>query len=104
MSQINELLQGKRDLLTEIASEEERIAALREWWKGARRTLPATACEELLSVLDAIARKVEQTLALEAECRELLTRAVSWGARRTPSGVGGTAALAYGRQGTGGDR
>jgi hypothetical protein len=104
MSLVNEMLHRKQELLSEIATEEVRVATLREWWKGARRTLPPAACEELLSLLDTIARRVEQTLGLEAECREMLTRAVSWGSRRTPSGVGGTAALAYGRHGVGGTR
>jgi len=97
MSLVNDVLREKKRLLTEIGSEDASVAALRTWWMGARSSLAPSACEELLSLFDRISRKVESTLALESECRQLLQGAVSWKSRpaqpKSPS-----AALAYARQ------
>lgn len=76
---VNEILESKREILREIRDEEARVTGDREWWKKARRSLPSERCRELLSLLDAISRKIERTLSLEAECRLLLERAVAWG-------------------------
>jgi hypothetical protein len=76
---VNEILERKREILREIRDEEGRVTGDREWWKKARRSLPSEHCRELLSLLDAISRKIERTFSLEAECRTLLERAVAWG-------------------------
>ena len=97
VARVNDLLRQKQARLDEIRVEEEGVGAARNWWKKTRRSLPRTGCEELLSLLDAISHKVEATLALEAECRTLLDRAVSWGQARDLPNAGTVAAIAYAR-------
>ena len=103
IDRVNDMLRRKRDLLRDVRAEEERVTGEREWWKKARRSLPAASGRALLSLLDAISRRVESTLELEAECRSLLETAVSWGRPRTGAspGAGTAAALAYSRGETG---
>jgi hypothetical protein len=100
IAEVNGILRRKREILREIRIEEERVMGAREWWKKIRRTLAPERGRDLLSLLDAISRRVERILALEAECRELLSRSVAWGAGSAPpsaSGSAATAAAAYGR-------
>jgi len=77
IQRVNEILEKKRGLLREIRAEEARVTGAREWWKKARQSVPPEHCRELLSLLDAISRKVERTFSLEAECRTLLECAVA---------------------------
>ena len=106
---VNTILHEKKRLLAEIRAEEERVTGAREWWKKVRRSLPPRDGKDLLSLLDAISRCVEMSLALEGECRELLTRTAAWGAPRVQVGsasaraAGASAAAAYSRA-SGGDR
>ena len=89
---VNDILRRKKDLLTEIRAEEERVAEEREWWMRSRHSLPPASCRELLSCLDAISRAIESSLALETECRSLLR-----GSRHPAHGSVLVAGLAYGR-------
>lgn len=104
---VNTILHEKKRLLVEIRAEEERVTGAREWWKKVRRSLPPRDGQDLLSLLDAISRCVETSLALEGECRELLTRSAAWG--RPPvtaepaRAAGVNAAAAYART-AGGER
>ncbi|MBZ0267333.1 hypothetical protein K8I85_04210 [bacterium] len=99
IAEVNALLARKKELLAEIRDEEERVKGAREWWKKVRRTLPAEAGRDLLSLLDAISRAVERLLALEAECRRLLQRRAAWGGSVEPStgAVRRCAQAAYGQ-------
>jgi hypothetical protein len=106
---VNTILHEKKRLLAEIRAEEERVTGAREWWKKVRRSLPPRDGQDLLSLLDAISRCVETSLALEGECRDLLTRTTAWGAPPVAPGhvatraAGVNAAAAYARA-AGGDR
>ncbi len=83
---VNEILARKRLLLREVREEEERVTGAREWWKRSKRTLPAEECRELLSLLDAIGRTLEETLGHEEECRTLLRERTLWrGPKRPPA-------------------
>lgn len=111
IEKVNELLRRKKSVLTAIRVEEERVASAREWWKKVRRSLPRQDGQELLSLLDAISQCVEQSLALETECRSLLTRATAWALPRVaptngaPATTAGVQALnAYGQAAAGGSR
>lgn len=101
---VNDVLSRKKVVLAEIREEEARVKGAREWWKKVRRTLPAGAGRDLLSLLDAISRSVERLLALEAECRRLLEQKTAWGRKDqpTPSPAGARigANAAYGRAAT----
>lgn len=100
IADVNEVLRAKRDILREIRAEEERVTGAREWWKKARRSLPPGSGRELLSLLDAISRTIEDAVALEAECRALLEGTLAWGAPppgSPGSGAAVAAAAAYGR-------
>lgn len=100
VAEVNEVLRAKRDILREIRAEEERVTGAREWWKKARRSLPPGSGRELLSLLDAISRTIEGTVALEAECRALLEGTLLWGGAPPAtrgSGAALAAAAAYGR-------
>lgn len=101
IGEVNEILRRKKALLAEIRDEEERVKSAREWWKKVRRSLPAEAGRELLSLLDSISRTVERSLALEAECRRLLEQRIGWGKSKQPEtstlGKQAGAAAAYGR-------
>jgi hypothetical protein len=79
MAEVNGILQRKHEILREIRVGEERVMGAREWWKKVRRTLAPERGRELLSLLDAISRRMENILALENECRDLLARATAWG-------------------------
>lgn len=79
---VNELLARKKLLLREVREEEERVTGAREWWKRSKRTLPAEECRELLSLLDAIGRTLEETLEHEETCRTLLRERTLWRGRR----------------------
>lgn len=68
---LNEILSRKRNLLSAIRAEEEKVVEEREWCLRSRQSPPAS-CQELLSCLDAISRAMERSLALQAECRSLL--------------------------------
>lgn len=102
IADVNALLHRKKELLAEIRNEEERVKGARDWWKKVRRTLPAEAGRDLLSLLDAISRAVERLMAQEAECRRLLQRRTGWGQGVEPSaaGVRRCAQAAYGRAAT----
>jgi hypothetical protein len=102
IADVNALLARKKELLAEIRDEEERVKGARDWWKKVRRTLPAEAGRDLLSLLDAISRAVERLMAQEAECRRLLQRRTGWGQGVEPSaaGVQRCAQAAYGRAAT----
>lgn len=102
IADVNAVLARKKELLAEIREEEERVKGAREWWKKVRRTLPAEAGRDLLSLLDAISRAVERLLALEAECRRLLQRRAAWGrgVEPSPAGVQRCAQAAYGQAAT----
>jgi chromosome segregation ATPase len=99
IAEVNALLERKRATLARIRDEEERVKGAREWWKKARRSLPAEAGSELLALLDEISRTVERLLALESECRRLLERRTAWGPAPEPSvaGTGSVARAAYGK-------
>ncbi len=75
---MNAVLGRKRMLLQEIREEEERVTGAREWWKRTRRSLPAQECRELLSLLDAIGKTLEETIEREEECRTLLRDRTAW--------------------------
>ena len=99
--EVIEILRRKREQLRAIRAEEESVSGAREWWKRTRRSLPSGVGRELLSLLDAISRKLERTLALETECRTLLDRALAWGtspAEPSHQAASGVAAAAYGRE------
>jgi len=102
--EVNEVLAHKKQLLAEIRDEEARVKGAREWWKKVRRTLPAEAGRDLLSLLDAISRSVERLLALESECRRLLEQRTAWGMQDQPApsaaGLRVGASAAYGRTAT----
>ena len=111
IEKVNDLLRQKKTVLTQIRVEEERVASAREWCKKVRRSLPRQDGQELLSLLDAISQCVEQSLALETECRALLTRATAWAVPRVaptngaPETTAGVQALnAYGQAAAGGSR
>lgn len=72
LGKVQEVLREKKAILREIRGEEERVTGEREWWIKSRRSLPAESGRDLLSLLDAISRTIESTVALEAECRALL--------------------------------
>ncbi len=98
---VNAILRRKKEILREIRVEEERVMGAREWWKKIRRTLAPERSRELLSLLDAISRRVERTLALEADCRELLARKTAWrgnGVASPAPRAGAWAAAAYRNQ------
>lgn len=100
LAKVNAILREKKTILREIRAEEERVTGEREWWKKSRRSLPPASCRDLLSLLDAISRTIESTVALEAECRALLQdalRPAAAGPRLAASP--GVAALAYARSG-----
>ncbi len=102
IEEVNRILRRKNDILGEIRVGEEKVMGDREWWKKIRRTLAPERGQELLSLLDAISRRMERILALESECRELLTQATAWGGGRTPVQRADptlAAAAAYGRNG-----
>ncbi len=102
IEEVNRILRRKNDILGEIRVGEEKVMGDREWWKKIRRTLAPERGQELLSLLDAISRRMERILALESECRELLTQATAWGGGRTPVRRADptlAAAAAYGRNG-----
>lgn len=103
---VNAILGRKRIVLAEIREEEEKVKSAREWWKKARRALPADAGRELLSLLDGISRAVERLLAIESECHRLLERRTAWGNGEVaePSLVGARlgAQAAYGQAVTAG--
>ncbi len=107
LAAVTELLRTKQERLARVRDEEERVKGAREWWKKVRRTLPAGAGRDLLSLLDAISRSVERSLELEAECRSLLQHRTQWGRSGGPepslAGARAGAARAYG-QDTGGVR
>jgi hypothetical protein len=88
MARVNEILGRKRGILEVIRSEEEKVASARSWWKRVRHTLPVAEGQELLTILDAISRTVERTLALEAECRHLLVGNLAWGGAATGTRTG----------------
>ncbi len=81
---VNDLLAKKKLLFREVREEEERVTGAREWWKRSKRTLPAEECRELLSLLDAIGRTLEETLGHEEECRTLLRERTMWRNPRRP--------------------
>jgi hypothetical protein len=104
IAKVNALLREKKSILREIRAEEERVTGEREWWKKSRRSLPPASCRDLLSLLDAISRAIESTVALEADCRALLQDALRPAAVPRLTAGPRTAALAYSRgAGAGGE-
>lgn len=106
LADVRPLLERKREMIEAIRMEEERVAEAKSWWTRAKGELPAGETRELLRVLDAVSGRIERALALESECRELLSASTGFrapGAART-----GTARLravaAYGRGTAGGAR
>ena len=79
ITEVNGILRRKNEILREIRVGEERVMGAREWWKKIRRTLAPERGRELLSLLDAISRRMERVLSLENECRDLLARSTAWG-------------------------
>jgi hypothetical protein len=102
MSAVQEILQSKRELLARIRAEEESVAETKSWWTRARRTLPPAETRELLDVLDAVSRRIERALAIEADCRALLARSTAFRANGAPSSGAArlSAAAAYHREQT----
>ncbi|HET9887077.1 MAG TPA: hypothetical protein VFR10_06150 [bacterium] len=92
--EVNATLVQKKALMQEIREEEERVSGAREWWKRTRQTLPAEDCRELLSLLDAIGKTLEDTMEHEEECRVLLRERSVWRPRRAGVAGGGTPAVA----------
>jgi hypothetical protein len=78
LPEVNTKLARKKMLLNEIREEEERVKGEREWWKRSRQTLPAQECRELLSLLDAIGKTLEEAIEQEEECRVLLKERAVW--------------------------
>lgn len=100
MAAVHEILQRKRDVLAQIRADEESVGEMKNWWTRARRTLPPTETRELLDVLDAVSRRIERALALEADCRALLARTTAFRASAVPSPEATrlSATAAYGRE------
>jgi hypothetical protein len=106
IGEVHEILHRKRELMGRIRADEEGASEHRAWWSRVKRELPADATRELLSVLDEVSRRIERSLALEAECRALLERAMAFraGPLRTAASARLTAAGAYGSDRSGGSR
>jgi hypothetical protein len=92
--EVNTTLVQKKALMQEIREEEERVSGAREWWKRTRQTLPAEDCRELLSLLDAIGKTLEDAMEHEEECRVLLRERAVWRPRRAATAAGQAAAPA----------
>jgi hypothetical protein len=107
MSEVQEILARKRDILTEIRTDEESVAETKTWWTRARRTLPPAETRVLLDVLDDVSRRIEQALSLEGECRALLAGRSAFRAPQiasTSARLSATNAYARERARTGGAR
>lgn len=106
LPEVRSLLERKRTLLDSIRTEEARVAEEKSWWSRVRRDLPAHETRDLLRVLDGVSDRIERALALEADCRALLTASTGFRAAGAPAP--GTARLnataAYGRGSVGGAR
>lgn len=106
LPEVRSLLERKRTLLDSIRTEEARVTEEKSWWSRARRDLPGHETRELLRVLDGVSARIERALALEAECRALLTASTGFRAAGAPAPDAARlrATAAYGRGSAGGMR
>lgn len=106
LAEVRSLLERKRQILDGIRTEEARVTEEKSWWTRARRDLPAAETRELLRILDAVSGRIERALALESECRALLSHAAGFRAAGAPAPAAArlSATAAYGRGSAGGLR
>ena len=106
LGEVRAVLEEKRTLIDSIRMEEARVAEAKSWWSRVRGELPAHQTRELLDLLDTVSRRIETALALESDCRALLSGAAGFRVVTPPStgAVRLSAAAAYGRGTPGGAR
>ncbi len=106
LAEVRSLLERKRTLLDSIRTEEARVAEAKSWWSRVRGDLPAHETRELLRVLDGVSARIERALALESECRALLTASAGFrtAGPAAPDAARLRATAAYGRGSAGGMR
>lgn len=75
LDEVRAVLEQKRALLAEIRREEEKISSDPDAWHACAGDLAPHATRDLVAALDEVSRRIERSLALEAECRALLERA-----------------------------
>ena len=106
LGEVRAVLEEKRTLIETIRTEEGRVAEAKSWWSRVRGDLPAHETRELLDLLDAVSRRIERALALESDCRALLSGTAGFRVAAPPSPAAArlSAAAAYGRGPAGGAR
>jgi hypothetical protein len=106
LSDVKAILDTKKSILEDVRRREEGVSEAKTWWSRVRRDLPAAETRELREVLDGVSRRLEEALALEAECRALLEGATTFRTRGAPSAKAAriSAGAAYGRSAPGGPR